>query len=228
MVSWPLLAALITHIASRRIGRVSVLSGTVVVLTMMLAISPFYTYRYYLLQARVSVGDLPLPFLVERDDRKFWFGNPEVANALIAMIPELEARSEPGDKLIVGTADLSRTVYSDVSIYFLFPELDPGTYFVEMDPGLADAENSGLAEDIEQSDFLVLTNFWSGWLEPNTSVQRQSQEHNQAVSDNFCLVAQYESNLLLLFERCEGGGGISGADVDGLYPVIPVPEELAK
>jgi hypothetical protein len=228
MVSWPLLAALITHIASRRIGRVSVLSGTVVVLTMMLAISPFYTYRYYLLQARVSVGDLPLPFLVERDDRKFWFGNPEVANALIAMIPELEARSEPGDKLIVGTADLSRTVYSDVSIYFLFPELDPGTYFIEMDPGLADAENSGLAEDIEQSDFLVLTNFWSGWLEPNTSVQRQSQEHNQAVADNFCLVAQYESNLLLLFERCEGGGGISGADVDGLYPVIPVPEELAK
>jgi hypothetical protein len=119
-------------------------------------------------------------------------------------------------------------VYSDVSIYFLFPELDPGTYFIEMDPGLADAENSGLAEDIEQSDFLVLTNFWSGWLEPNTSVQRQSQEHNQAVADNFCLVAQYESNLLLLFERCEGGGGISGADVDGLYPVIPVPEELAK
>ena len=31
----------------------------------------------------------------------------------------------------------------------------------------------------------------------------------------------------MLFERCEGGGGISGADIDGLYPVVPVPEELA-
>ena len=237
MVSWPLLAALITHAVCRslrnaeRTGpmvRVSVVSGAAAVLALMLVVSPFYTYRYYLLHTRVSVGDLPLPFLVEREDRKFWFGNPEVANALIAMIPDLEARSEPGDKLVVGTADLSRTVYSDVSIYFLFDELDPATYFIEMDPGLADAEGSGLAEDIEQADFVVLTNFWSGWLEPNTSVKRQSQEHNQAIADNFCLVGQYESNLLMLFERCEGGGGISGADVDGLYPVVPVPEELAN
>ena len=89
------------------------------------------------------------------------------------------------------------------------------------------SRRGGLADDIEQADFVVLTNFWSGWLEPNTSVQRQSQEHNQAIADNFCLVGQYESNLLLLFERCEGGGGISGADVDGRYPEIPVPEELA-
>jgi hypothetical protein len=228
MVSWPLLAALITHVAARRIGRASVVSGSVAVLALMLVVSPFYTFRYYLLHTRVSVGSLPLPFLVQREDRKFWFGNPEVANALIQMIPELEARSTPGDRLIVGTADLSRTVYSDVSIYFLFPELDPGTYFVEMDPGLADARGSGLAQDIEAADFLVLTNFWSGWLEPNTSVKRQSQEHNRAVAENFCLVGQYESNLLLLFERCEGGGGISGADVDGLYPVVPVPEELAS
>ncbi|MEP6298857.1 MAG: hypothetical protein ABJ382_16145, partial [Ilumatobacter sp.] len=231
MVSWPLLAAMITHVVSRRIpaiGRASVLSGGAVVLALMLVVSPFYTYRYYLLNTRVAVGDLPLPYLVERDGRKFWFGNPEVANALIAMIPDLEARSDPGDKLVVGTADLSRTVYSDVSIYFLFDELDPATYFIEMDPGLADAAGSGLAEDIEQADFVVLTNFWSGWLEPNTSVKRQSQEHNQAVADNFCLVGQYESNLLLLFERCEGGGGISGADVEGIYPQIPVPEELAS
>ena len=237
MVSWPLLAALITHAVSRflrnaerrgPVVRVSVVSGAAVVLVVMLVVSPFYTYRYYLLHTRVSVGDLPLPFLVEREDRKFWFGNPEVANALIAMIPDLEERSEPGDTLVVGTADLSRTVYSDVSIYFLFDELDPATYFIEMDPGLADAEGSGLAADIEQADFVVLTNFWSGWLEPNTSVKRQSQEHNQAIADNFCLVGQYESNLLMLFERCADGGGISGADIDGLYPVVPVPEALAN
>ena len=164
MVSWPLLTALITHaVATRlraatvdhRLVRLSVVSGSAAVLVFMLVVSPFYTYRYYLLHTRVSVGDLPLPFLVERDDRKFWFGNPEVANALDEMIPELEARAEPGDRLIVGTADLSRTVYSDVSIYFLFDELDPATYYVEMDPGLADAEGSGLAEDIEEADFLV-------------------------------------------------------------------------
>ncbi|MFN3254240.1 MAG: hypothetical protein ACE37B_00960 [Ilumatobacter sp.] len=236
MVSWPLAVAAIAEVVDRRRARGGTsptpsrrpaLIGTAAVLALMLVVTPFYTFRYYALHTRVAIGDLPLPFLVERGDKRFWFGNPEVANSLIALIPDLEARSEPGDRLIVGTADLSRTVYSDVSIYFLFPELEPGTYYVEMDPGLSDAEGSGLAEDIEQADFLVLTNFWSGWLEPNTSTRRQSQEHNQAVADNFCLVRQYEDNLLLFFERCAGGGGISGADITGTYPVVPVPEELS-
>ncbi|MEM8748250.1 MAG: hypothetical protein AAGF91_16225 [Actinomycetota bacterium] len=239
MVSWPLLVAVLTGtvrewLGGRRTsgGRLGVhrpgLVASAAVLALMIVVCPFYTYRYYALHTRVAIGDLPLPFLVEREGRRFWFGNPEVARSLTTMIPELEARSEPGDRLIVGPADLSRTVYSDVSIYFLFDELTPGTYFIEMDPGLADAEGSGLAEDVEGADFLVLTNFWSGWLEPNTSTRRQSQEHNRAVAENFCLVAQYEDNLLLLFERCEGGGGISGADVTGTYPVIPVPEELSS
>ena len=231
MVSWPLLVALVAHVVRARSAsgpsRRPALVGTTVVVVLMLLVTPFYTFRYYTLHTRVAVGDLPLPFLVQRGDKKFWFGNPEVANALIEMIPVLDDLSDPGDRLVVGTADLSRTVYSDVSIYFLFPELEPGTYFIEMDPGLADAEGSGLADDVEQADFLVLTNFWSGWLEPNTSTRRQSQEANQAVRDNFCLVDTYEDNLLLLFEACDGGGGVSGADIDGIYPVVRVPEELS-
>jgi hypothetical protein len=231
MVSWPLLVAVITHVVRARLAprpsRAPSVVGLGAVLALMLVVAPFYTFRYYALHTRVAIGDLPLPFLVERDGRKFWFGNPEVARALTDMMPELDARSEPGDRLIVGPADLSRTVYSDVSIYYLFPDLEPATYFIEMDPGLADAEGSGLAEDIAEADFVVLTNFWSGWLEPNTSTRRQSDEHNQAVRDHFCLVERYEDNLLLLFERCEGGGGISGADIDGIYPLIPVPEELS-
>ena len=169
----------------------------------------------------MSLGDLPVPFLVERDGRRFWFGDGSVASALNEMIPELEARSQPGDRLIVGPADLSRTIYSDVSVYYLFPELVPATRYIEMDPGLADREGSGLADDIATADFLVLTNIWTGWNEPNASDEHLSDEHNQAVADNFCLVGQYEDNLVLLFERCEGGGGVSPADITGRYPIPP-------
>jgi len=103
-------------------------------------------------------------------------------------------------------------------VYWMFPELEPATYYIEMDPGVADRAGSGLAEEIAQADFLVLTNIWTGWYEPNASSERQSEEHNRAVADNFCLVDRFEDNLVLLFERCEGGGGLSGADITGRYP----------
>jgi len=194
------------------------LMATAFVGVLMLVICPFYTYRHHLLHTRVSLGDLPAPFLVERDGRKFWFGDKTVADGLNEMIPDLETMSKPGDRLIVGPADLSRTIYSDVSIYYLFPELVPGTKYIEMDPGLADRKGSGLAQEIERADFLVLTNIWTGWHEPNASDKHLSQEANQAVADNFCLAKRYEDNLVLLFERCEGGGGVSPADITGTYP----------
>jgi len=231
--SWPLLAASIVDVRSRRgvveagaarRDRGAIAAGLAVVAALMLVIAPFYTYRHYLLHTRVSAGELPLPFLVERDGRRFWFGDPFVASALSQMVVDLEELTEPGDRLIVGPADLSRTIYSDVAVYFLFPELVPGTYFIEMDPGLADAAGSGLAEDIAAADVLVLTNIWTGWNEPNASSDRLSQEANQAVADNFCLERQYEENLVMIFQRCEGGGGVSPADVPGRYPLPENPD----
>jgi hypothetical protein len=220
VVSWsllvPLLALWRTEHAPAPAGR-SVLA-TAFVAVLMLVICPFYTYRHHLLHTRVAFGDLPPPFLVERDGRKFWVGDKTVADGLDEMIADLAERSEPGDRLIVGPADLSRTIYSDVSIYYLFPELVPGTKYIEMDPGLADREGSGLAEEIARSDFLVLTNIWTGWHEPNASDEHLSQEANQAVADNFCLTERYEDNLVLLFERCEGGGGVSPAEITGTFP----------
>ena len=221
VVSWSLLVPSLIVVSRDHftVGRRAV-GATVVVGLLMLVVCPFYTYRHYLLHTRVSVGQLPVPFLVEREDHRFWFGDFYVAEALNEMIPDLDARSAPGDRLIVGPADLSRTIYSDVSVYFLFPELEPATYYIEMDPGLADAEGSGLADDIATADFLVLTNIWTGWNEPNASDLHLSQEANQAVADNFCLAERYVDNLVLLYERCEGGGGISPADVTGRFPVV--------
>jgi hypothetical protein len=221
VVSWSLLVpSLIVLVRDRfTVGRRAI-GATAVVGLLMLVVCPFYTYRHYLLHTRVSVGQLPVPFLVERGDHRFWFGDVFVAKALNEMIPDLDARSGPGDRLIVGPADLSRTIYSDVSVYFLFPELEPATYYIEMDPGLADAEGSGLADDIETADFLVLTNIWTGWNEPNASDVHLSQAGNRAVADHFCLVERYEDNLVLLYERCEGGGGVSPADVTGRFPVV--------
>jgi hypothetical protein len=220
VVSWPLALALVASRLRRPERRGAAVVATVAVGLLMFVVAPFYTYRTYLLHTRVAMGDLPVPFEIERDGRRFWVGDPAVAAGINAMIPELDALAEPGDRLFVGPGDLSRTIYADTYVYWLFSELDPATYFIEMDPGLADLENSGMAADIESADFVVLTNTWGGWHEPNESELHRSQEHNQAVADNFCLVGSYETNLILLFERCEGGGGLDPADIAGRAPGI--------
>jgi len=224
VVSWSVLVAIVALVLRPRLaalhGGAAGLVGTAALGLVMFVVCPFFTYRTYLLHTRVAVQDLPLPFEIERGGRRFWVGDPAVARGVAAMIPDLEALSEPGDRLFVGPGDLRRTIYADTYIYWLFSELEPATYYIEMDPGLADAAGSGMAQDIARADFVVLTNTWGGWIEPNASVELGSPEHNQAVADNFCLVGSYETNLVLLYRRCDGGGGPNPADLAGRAPGI--------
>ena len=217
-VSFALAPALVAELLSvvsksaRPTWRRDLVAGGVVVVTFFV-ICPFYTYRTYLLYSRVSVGDKIGGYETRRGDRNFYFGNEALQRASQAAIDELDRSSSPGERLLVGPADLSRTIYSDVVFYFMFPELDPATYYIEMDPGLADREGSSLADDVASADWLVLTNFWTGWFEPNASSGFGSDAPNQVVADRFCLVGNYENALVLLYRRCEQGDRISPAGI---------------
>jgi hypothetical protein len=227
-LSWSLLPLLIVEVwrARRPAERpvVPILAGGIVVAALFFVVCPFYTYRHYVLHTRVAVGDLPPPFEVRRDGRNFWFGEAAVARASQAAIDDLDRLSTPGQRLAVGPADLSRTIYSDVAFYHLFPELPPATYFIEMDPGLADKDGSRLAADLETADWIILTNFWTGWYEPNASSKYGSEAANDVVAEDFCLVGNYEDALVLLYRRCGAGDGISPAALGDRPP----PEGGAK
>jgi len=228
VVSWSVLVALIAAAVRPRLATwrprwatgTAGLVGTAVLGLTMFVVCPFFTYRTYLLHTRVAAQHLPLPYEIVRGDHRFWVGDPAVARAITQMMPDLEALSQPGDRLFVGPGDLRRTVYADTYIYWLFSELEPATYYIEMDPGLADQAGSGMADDIASADFVVLTNTWGGWTEPNASNEFGSPEHNQAVADHFCLAHSYETNLVLLYARCDGGGGPNPADLAGRAPGI--------
>ena len=216
-VSFALAPALIVELAALRRPsstaiRRDIVAGAVMVVTFFV-ICPFYTYRSYLLYSRISVGDKAGGFEVHRDDRRFYFGNEALQRASQAAIDELDRSGVPGERLLVGPADLSRTIYSDVVFYFMFPELVPATYYIEMDPGLADREGSSLADDVASADWVLLTNFWTGWYEPNASTDFGSDAPNQVVADQFCLVGNYEDALVLLYRRCEQGDGTSPAGI---------------
>jgi len=218
-VSWPLMVPVV-HDALRARTRpaVAVVAAGAVMATAMFVIAPFYTYRHYVLHTRVALGNLPTPFVVERHERRFWFGDFFVADAASGMVADLDRLSNPGERLVVGPADLRRTIYSDVAFYWMFPELEPATYYIEMDPGLADAEGSSLADDLLTADWVILTNFWTGWFEPNASSDFGSNAPNQVIADHFCLVGNYNDALVLLYRRCAVGDGISPAVIGDRPP----------
>jgi len=89
--------------------------------------------------------------------------------------------------------DLRRTPYSEAFFYYLFPELTPATRYIEMDPGIANAKDSGLAGEVRSADWLILSNVWSGWDEPNDSRIDGPDQPNQVVKRDFCLVDEERS-----------------------------------
>ncbi len=192
-----------------------VLTGLGTVTAVLLVVLPFYTLRTYLLGVRQTLGQLPPGLLVERAGRRFYLGDVPPWLASTELVRDLDAMAQPGERLLVGPVDLRHTNYSDVVFYYLFPELEPATQFIEMDPGMANAEGSSLADDVASADWLILTRFWSGWIEPNDSRVFGPDDPNRVVEEQFCLVRSYQHDLARLYRRCEGGG--APGPYDGPY-----------
>jgi hypothetical protein len=210
MVVVPLVPPLLVEIVERQRPRwrhATTAAGIAVGLAvLLLAIVPFYSYRPYVFHVRQSLGLEEPGYPVERDGRIFRIGDTRTWRASTAVVADLDRWSVPGQSLLVGPVDLRQTAYSDAFFYHLFPDLEPATYFIEMDPGLANAPGSRLAGEVEAADWLLLTRFWSGWIEPNTSIVFGPDDANVAVETGFCLRGSYERDLVRLYERCEGGG----------------------
>lgn len=205
-ISFPFLIVMVAELVRRRwpsVDRRAALgAGAALALVVTLTFTALFTFRYYLLHVRAGLGQVPSAVPVTRDGRTFWFGSARAASALQQAVDDLDAMAEPGERLLVGPKDLRRTWYSDVVAYWMFPELEPATYFIEMDPGLANDEDSSLAADVASADWVLLTGFWDGWYEPNTSIEYGSDAPNQVVRDQFCEVGSYEDGLVVLYRQC--------------------------
>jgi 4-amino-4-deoxy-L-arabinose transferase-like glycosyltransferase len=177
-------------------------AATAAMMALTLAVAPLFTYRTWLLHVRVGIGQVQAPFPVERDGRSFYLGDYAASLDAQMAVDDLARMSAPGESLIVGPSDLRRTWYSDVFFYHLLPELEPGTYYIEMDPGLANAPDSSLADEMANTDWVLLTGFWDGWVEPNTSVEPGNTAPVEMLNERFCLVREYPEGLVELYRRC--------------------------
>lgn len=180
---------------------------TLAVLVLAVAI-PHFTLRTYIDLSGQSFGRNVQGFSINHDGRNFYYGNAEVAAAANELIADLDRIERPGRRLFVGPMDLRKTPYSDAFFYFLFPDLEVGTYYIEMDPGMANAKDSGLADEVRKADYLILSDVWTPWEEPNSSRRFGPDEPNQVVAEEFCLVGSYgvgpvhPRGYFELYERC--------------------------
>ena len=142
---------------------------------------------------------------IDHAGRRFYYGNPEVADELARLLPEADRVSRPGDRLVVGTGDLRKTPLSEAFLYYLLPKTRPGTYYIEMDPGVANAKDSRLASDLEHADVVILSRVWDQFHEPNDSRKLGSDRPNEVLRRRFCTVLDLP--LYELLARCDRVGG---------------------
>lgn len=183
-------------------GRTRAFTASALALALIVFVIPRYTLQQYTDYTMQTFGHHREAYKIERNGRVFYYGKHDVALALPGLIHDLDRYSRKGDSLLVGTTDLRKTPYSDAFLYYLFPELKPATYYIEMDPGVANADDSKLAGEVRKADFLVLSSVWDNWVEPNDSRKVGSDKPNQVVKADFCKLGDYRGQYVL-YERCD-------------------------
>jgi hypothetical protein len=178
----------------------NVLAGAGTLAAMLLLI-PYYTARPYSDYAGQSFGNHRLAWKIERNGRIFYYGRPDVADAAKQLLAKVDEVGKKGQRLLVGTTDLRKTPYSDAYLYYLLPEFPPGTYYIEMDPGVANRKGSKLAGDVARSDIVILSSVWNDWSEPNDSRKVGSDVPNQVLHRRFEKIGTYGNGLYELWVK---------------------------
>jgi len=177
----------------------------------LLVLVPHFTYRSYADLVAQTFGKHREVYVMHNEGRSFYYGRRDAADAVNEMLPVVDRIARPGDRLFVGTGDLRKTPYSEAFLYYLLPQTRPGTRYIEMDPGVANRADSHLADDLASSDIVILSSIRDDWNEPNASLDDGSDEPNEVLHAQFCLVGSFGRGLFghglyELYERCDRTG----------------------
>jgi hypothetical protein len=175
--------------------------GVVPVVATLVLLVPSFLARDYADASLEAFGYSRQSYEIENQGRRFYYGNEAAADQLAQLLPVANEIARPGDRLVVGTGDLRKTPLSEAFLYHLLPQTRPGTYYIEMDPGVANADDSQLADDLEQADLVILSRVWDDFHEPNDSTKLGSPKPNRVLRERFCTVLDLP--LYELLERCD-------------------------
>jgi hypothetical protein len=81
---------------------------------------------------------------------------PVRADVLRVLLPAIDAMTAPGQTVFVFDANLVRPAVNDVSLYYYLPRLRQSALHMEITPGITTEAGSGLVEDVDTADLVVL------------------------------------------------------------------------
>jgi hypothetical protein len=172
-------------------GRTSPLAGVLAGVALLVLVWPL-SWSTYRAQVARSIGVDPNPrYVVTNQGRSVLLTSAQQVQDLEQLLRTLDRRAAPQARVFVGPDDMRRTNLTDTYIYFLLPQLTPGTFYLEMEPDVANAPDSGLARQVRGDEWLVLTSEWDGWNEPNASMVYRSDAPNRVVRSDFSKVGAW-------------------------------------
>jgi len=181
------------------------LYGAVPIVAVLFLLVPSFLVRDYVDVSLESIGVRRKSHAIDHAGRRFYYGNAEAAKQLAKLLPVADRIARHGDRLVVGTGDLRKTPLSEAFLYYLLPKTRPGTYYIEMDPGVANADDSKLAGDLERADLVILSRVWDEFHEPNDSEKQGSSKPGEVLRRRFCTVLDLP--LYELLQRCDRVNG---------------------
>jgi hypothetical protein len=162
---------------------------------------PSYTARRYAAFVQDSFTNSTGSIAIRQGSRTFYVGDdPSEAANIRELLRAADRAGRPGDRLVVGTGDLRRTPYVDSFLYYLLPRYEPGTYFIEMEPGITNRNRTRLTDELRRADVVVLADRWLNWKEPNDSMKPGDPRPNEVLRAEFCETGTFGGFHLLV--RC--------------------------
>ena len=90
---------------------------------------------------------------------------------------------------------------NDVSLYYLLPSLRSRAKHVEVTPGVSSARGSGLRDDVQRADVLVLIRTTPGFRRDLFPFEKPgSTEAADALRADFCVIARID--YYVVYRRC--------------------------
>lgn len=153
-------------------------------------------------QASIVLGRTPqAPWELVRNGSRSFSVPAGTALAPQLIIDGAERERRAGARtLIVAPADLRRAWQNDTYLYFMLPDLEPGTFYMEFNPRTVNRAGSGIVDELRRADLLILNSAYDNSGEDNDSQVNGPDAPNDVVRRQFC--ERVVAGSMRLLRRC--------------------------